>query len=124
MDFSLKKPCKNCPFLKASAQPKNKGWLGRERAKEVYDSMAVDDHSFPCHKTTETDDDGFESVTTRQSQHCAGALILQEKEGFANQLTRIAGRLGLYNPDNLQNRDDVVDSGDEFIAMHDNGGKR
>lgn len=117
---SLKKPCKNCPFLKAEVQPKNKGWLGRGRAKEIYDSMAVEDQDFPCHKTTKTDDDGFESITTEQTQMCAGALILQQKEGFATQMVRIAGRLDMFNPDELIGRDLVVDSEEEFLDLHSN----
>ncbi len=80
--------------------------------------MANDDQSFPCHKTTVPDDQAMDMMTTEKTQHCAGALALQEKEGFANQMTRIAGRLGIYSPNDLEDTDKVVDSGEEFINLH------
>jgi len=118
MNFSLKKPCKNCPFLKEEHQPKNSGWLGRERAKGIYASMVIQDYSFPCHKTTTPDEDEMESKVTETTQHCAGALILLDKENHANQMSRIAMRLGMYDPQLLEDRENVVDTGIEFIDVH------
>lgn len=66
MDFKLKAPCGNCPFR--TDKPKQKGWLGRERAKEIYEALR-NDKTFTCHKTINNDE-----------QFCAGALILLEHE--------------------------------------------
>lgn len=38
MMFKLKAPCKNCPFRKD--KPHQKGWLGSERAREIYEDLA------------------------------------------------------------------------------------
>tara|TARA_B100001245_G_scaffold236257_1_gene226451 strand:- start:8368 stop:8736 length:369 start_codon:yes stop_codon:yes gene_type:complete len=118
MNFELKKPCKNCPFIKEEHRKENKGWLGKARAKEIFDSMAIHDYSFPCHKTTKPDSEELDMQLSSTSQHCAGALALQEKLGFANQMTRIAGRLGIYNPKELIDTDKIVDSEEEFVELH------
>jgi len=59
---------------------------------------------FPCHLTTDwrDDDDGEGAyIPTGEEIHCAGALILMEKEGRANQMMRIAERLGMYDHEQL-----------------------
>ena len=137
MRFDLKKPCKNCPFLKPSVQPMNKGWLSKERAQGIIDNLLHQGGTFPCHKTTNIDDDfnydvEFESEEAAReaeteawhrnvsgSQYCAGALILMLKCGNPSQMTQIAQRLNLFNADELIDRDKVVENLEEFVNMHD-----
>jgi hypothetical protein len=63
--FDLVRPCTHCPFR--SDRPFG---LRRGRSKEIASAIFVRDRTFICHETT--GDPGY-------TQHCAGALILQEK---------------------------------------------
>lgn len=49
MNFKLKSPCKDCPFLKESA------YLSAARINEIFEYARSDDVLFPCHKTVDTD---------------------------------------------------------------------
>lgn len=91
MNFNLKRPCKECPF-RSDIRP----YLRKSRVREILDALFKQDQTFACHKTLDFDEEG-ESLITSKSQHCAGALILMEKNGRANQMMRIAERLGLYD---------------------------
>lgn len=137
MRFDLKKPCKNCPFLKASVQPANKGWLSKGRAQGIIDSLLYHGGTFPCHKTTRMDDEfdhdleyaseeaarEAEKEAWRRnvagSQYCAGALILMLKCGNPSQMTQFAQRLNFFNEEELIDRDKVVENLEEFVNMHD-----
>lgn len=106
MKFDLKTPCNNCPFSTDSRV----GWLGEDRAEELIQAIAEQDQPFTCHKTDRTE--GIEP------QHCAGALILLEKEEKPNQMMRISERLGLYDMTALDMDADVFDTLEEFIDHH------
>jgi hypothetical protein len=109
MNFNLIKPCKNCPF-RTDIRP----FLNRERAEEIIESLFEKDQSFPCHKTVDySHDDG--GRTTKESEHCAGALILLEHQDRHNQMMRIAERLGLYDRRKLDMTSPVFDDPDDFI---------
>lgn len=117
MNFDLIRPCPHCPFRTDCME----GWLGRGRAREIAQSLLVADQPFPCHRTTKWDEDGEggpEPVPDPRDQHCAGALLVMEAEGAAPQLARIAGRLGMYDPDRLDTRAPTFGSMREFIAHH------
>lgn len=78
---------------------------------------------FACHETTEVDidDEGNEDmVTTDASQFCAGALILMEKQGHANQAMRSAERFDLYDAGNLDMSAPVHAT---FLAFADHHGE-
>jgi hypothetical protein len=95
MYFDLKTPCKGCPF-RTDCRPH---WLSRARAFEIAQSIQKRGHTFPCHKTTEHDeDDNF--VRTGNEQHCAGALLVLMQDGglMSNQMLRIAANLRLFQP--------------------------
>ena len=135
--FDLVGPCKDCPFRNDKAH--QKGWLGTDRAKGIYESLLAGD-VFPCHKTTTTeqtcsdydeyDDDGnpIENPDKHRlypgNQFCAGALILLEKTEDA-QLSRavqMAERLGLYDRNKLRiDESPVFSTEEEFLNWHDNG---
>ncbi len=92
-----------------------KGW----RAEEIIESITTVDQTFACHQTIEHDDseDGDRTVTSN-SEHCAGALILLEKQQSPNQMMRISERLGMYDRFKLNMGSKVFDTFDEFIDHH------
>lgn len=110
--FALTSPCDNCPFRK-DVQP----YLREERVREL--DRALVQATFDCHKTTFAtggeygDEDGVYKRSGREV-HCAGALIMLEKMGRPSQMMRIAGRLGIYDPDALRTDVPVYDSFDEM----------
>ena len=108
MDFKLKAPCGNCPFR--TDKPNQEGWLGRERAKEIYEALR-NDKTFTCHKTINNNE-----------QFCAGALILLEHEGVAiqNNAIRMAERFRMYNHTDMVMDSPVFKTGLEFIKWHNN----
>jgi hypothetical protein len=86
-------PCAACPFLK-----KHKHTYTMRRLVEFASG------EFHCHKTGTTGDDGDGGenfVATRDSLHCAGALIFLEKRDSPHQMMRISERLGLYDRSKL-----------------------
>ena len=102
----MTKPCANCPFRNDI-----KPYLRSDRVREIERSLVRAE--FPCHKTTDHDDSG-DQVPTGHETHCAGALILMEKEGRSSQMMRIAERLGMYDPSKLDMSAPVFNSFDEM----------
>lgn len=116
--FNLRAPCKSCPFR--TDRESQRGWLGHERAQQIADSL-YDDGFFTCHKTlTHNNDEDCETKQSLQDGNifCAGALIMMEKEGTANnnRNIRIAKMLEIY-PD-LKMDSPVFASCEEFVAWH------
>lgn len=118
MNFNLKKPCDNCPFLKKGGIR-----LTEDRVREIAgNSLSSDGGTFFCHKTTgdEQDDDTY--VPYGKEAHCAGSLILSEVNGVATQAMRLGERLGLYDPKKLMQNKKVVasvfSSLDQMIATN------
>lgn len=114
MKFDLNKPCPKCPFRVDCL----KGWLGEERAEEIIESIITQQKTFSCHNTNKLDDETGEIIETKNSQHCAGALIFLEKLENPNQLTRIAERLGLYNKSEMDMNSPVFNNKSDFIKHH------
>jgi hypothetical protein len=108
MSYALTSPCKDCPF-RSDIRP----YLTRERIDQIDNSLIRAE--FPCHKTTEHDDDD-NYVPTDNEQHCAGALILLEKLERPSQMMRIAERLGLYDRRKLDMKAPVFDTFKEMRA--------
>lgn len=119
MKFELKRPCKDCPFRNDKLH--QKGWLGKERALEIYNGL-INGDCFPCHKTHNYDDESEGSQFVHQEGHqfCAGALIMLENEKTAcqSQALRVAVGLRLCNPSNLDKNSPVFKNGDEFTDWH------
>jgi hypothetical protein len=117
--YALTTPCRNCPF-RTDISP----YLRADRAREIAASLR-DGGTFDCHKTItfdDVDDDGEDQPRrTGREQQCAGALIVMQREGFAGQMTRISGRLGLYDPDRLDVDAPVFGSLGEWIRAQDGG---
>ena len=104
--YGMTTPCDNCPF-RSDVKP----YLTQIRVREIERSLVRAE--FPCHKTTKHDDDG-EHVRTEAEMHCAGALILMEKEGRSSQMMRISERLGMYDHTKLNMDAPVYESFEEM----------
>jgi hypothetical protein len=52
----------------------------------------------------------MDMLETKDSRHCAGALIFAEKNENATQMMRIAERLGMYDPRKMMADQAAVDS--------------
>lgn len=104
--YGLVKPCAKCPF-RTDVKP----YLRKSRVREL--DRALYTGEFHCHETTVEDDDG-ERVVSRDSAHCAGALILLEKLNRPSQMMRIGERLGMYDRTKLDMQAPVYDT---FQAM-------
>lgn len=115
MNFNMKKPCANCPFR--NDKPEQDGWLGEDRAEEIAASITVHQQSFPCHKTT-IDSGEYGRDAGKDSEHCAGALIMLEKMDRPNQMMRISERLGMYDRNALDMDSPVFDNSYEFVEAH------
>lgn len=89
MNYSRSTPCPDCPFL-----------IGTEHAYTDERLAEFARFEFPCHKTAKLKDGTFQAVN--KSQHCAGALIYNEKREHPHQMMRIAERLGLYDRRSLK----------------------
>ncbi len=124
MKYTMTSPCDNCPFRRKGFIP-----LKSTRADQIAQLMLITaggaGGEFPCHKTTVDceDEDGFSDLReTKDSLHCAGALIFAEKQGSATQMMRIAERLGMYDAKALMENnpavDEVFDTVDEMVEAH------
>jgi hypothetical protein len=119
--YGLTRPCANCPF-RSDIRP----YLTRGRVREIQQSL-YGGASFPCHLTTDwrDDDDGEGSyIPTGEEIHCAGALIVMEKEGRSSQMMRIAERLGFYDAGKLDMDAPVYASFRAMIAAQGQRGQR
>lgn len=87
MRYAMTSPCDECPFLNT---PQMAAGFPLKRLRQFASG------EFPCHQTAEDDDEGFFRATAK-SQHCAGALIFNEKRNQPHQMARITERLGGYD---------------------------
>lgn len=99
MNYSMTKPCDECPYLLGSG----------------FSFRSLTEHAsgeFACHKTCELTEsaDGNDSVfePKQKSLHCAGALIFLEKQNAPHQMMRICERVGLYDHTKLDMNAPVV----------------
>ena len=78
-----------------------------------------------CHKTLSgthsEEEDSTEYYPSGTEQQCAGALIMAQHEGvlFNNQAHRIAERLNMFNPDNLDMDSAVFTSVLDCLDFHE-----
>lgn len=74
-DF-VKKPCEHCPYRKDV-----KPFLHPKRGGELAYHSLNPYNTFPCHKTTQYDEEIDDMVVVEKSKECAGFLTLQIIEG-------------------------------------------
>ena len=74
----VKKPCKHCPF-RNDVTP----YLHPDKASEIAYAAQNPYSDFPCHKTTEYDEDSEDGdmMITDRSLTCAGFLTLRAQAG-------------------------------------------
>ena len=103
--FSIKKPCKDCPFRKDGNMIKS---LGKVRMEEIVSNIVYGDDFFSCHKTVDYSKD--EKELNEENKFCAGALIAIHKAGTEcnNKNSRIALMFDLYKPEELKDKDEVI----------------
>ncbi len=93
MNYNLKKPCANCPFLADDSKAVR---LSRTRAEEIGGMMlSFNGGDFICHKTSSRTNDLPES----EESHCAGAIAFALKFDNMTQMMRISERLHLFKPE-------------------------
>lgn len=76
MSDYIKVPCKHCPF-RNDVTP----FLHPDRAYEIASISQNHYSTFPCHKTTESDDESGECYATNESKECAGMLTMRAQSG-------------------------------------------
>lgn len=96
-------PCAKCPFR--SDVPI---YLRRGRRIEIAEAL-LNGGEFPCHATVgyedmREDEDGFDVPDTSDTLMCAGAAKSLLKVGVANQMMRIAERLGMADLERTEER--------------------
>ncbi len=121
--YSLKKPCKNCPFLKDREAAIN---LAPGRVKGIIDGLVNGpDTGFSCHKSVYSklsghwvddpdSEDGERYQQSGNEKQCAGSLIVMQKLGKETQLMQVMRRLGQYNPDDFKTYHDLVLDGEDL----------
>lgn len=113
--YSLKKPCKNCPFLKDKTKAID---LHPDRVPGIIqDLLTGEASSFMCHKTVynpktggthvEADDEAV-YLQSGNEQQCAGSIIAMQKRNHNTQLMQIMGGLGVYNEEDFKPYHDMV----------------
>lgn len=75
-DF-MKKPCEHCPFRRDV-----KPFLHPKRGEELAYATENPYNNFPCHKTTESNEnsEGGEMMVVETSKECAGFLSMQHNQ--------------------------------------------
>ena len=109
MQTNQTKPCRECPFRRASAP----GYVGSTTPEQFMDTV-MQDYSMPCHLTVDYENENWEDDLDL-SEQCAGAAIF-----FANicKLSRDKTRMRLSRDTEL-----VFSSPQEFLAHHEGSGK-
>lgn len=96
MKFDLKKPCKQCPFIKGTTMALSPG-----RMEGIVESLRSDYNVFPCHKTAQHDEDeegNSITVPHENEQACMGALAYAyQHHGVTPVLARLAISRGETN---------------------------
>lgn len=106
--YALKRPCKNCPFLKVGAIELKPG-----RLETIIENLIEDDQAaFLCHKLLDRTDDDDENRTSSNiastEKACAGAAAYLTKAGRPSLGMRFAEKTGSIGPDHWQDAVEAV----------------
>lgn len=113
--FALKRACPDCPFRKDGGIR-----LTRGRTIEVAGYFITGQGgTFPCHRTVKDDDEDDDQPRpiSPDWQLCAGGMIFADKVGRSSAMMQLGIRLGLMKLDQLEDRDGIVDSLKELLAL-------
>lgn len=103
MQFDLKKPCKDCPFIRGNSFEKS---LGRTRVEQIANDTVLGDKTFQCHKTLD-----------KNAQHCVGAIVMAEKINPGGNLSLRLAKLAGADFTKIT-ADDVYDSVEEMLDAY------
>lgn len=114
MQFTLKKPCGNCPFKREGAIELRPGRV--EGIKEHL--LSKDTNFFQCHKSVHNgktggewveDDEGEQAyIPSEKEQVCVGSLIWQYKKGRLPIVARLAIAFGKLDLDTLRAGENAI----------------
>lgn len=114
MNFKMKKPCANCPFLKEGAIELAKG-----RLESIIESLMNDHNHFQCHKTVHgkqggewfEDENGEERYEPSGNEsQCVGSMIYLLKAKAPNVTMRLAASFKMLSFDELMKQaNDIID---------------
>ncbi|WP_240416588.1 hypothetical protein [Paenibacillus periandrae] len=100
--FSIKEPCKDCPFRKDNKLDLRPGRLeGIIRA--LHDNIP-----FHCHKTIDYDKES-EDQKVEDALYCGGSMVYLKKCENTNVPMRLGQMLGVFHPDELRGEDLVIE---------------
>lgn len=115
MKYDMVRPCAHCPF-RNDIRP----FLTQASAARIARSL-LSDKTFSCHETInyeamdDDDEDCGWHVPGPNERHCAGAMIILERQDNPNQMMRIAERLGMYDRTKLDMEAPVYRNFREFV---------
>ncbi len=109
MDFKLKRPCADCPFVTDISFG-----FAEERAHEIAASLR--DGTFPCHKAINYALEDEIDRLNEGTQHCAGAAIMRLKMGRPGRMLQTAERFGLVDFRDYALDTPVFESEHDFVA--------
>lgn len=108
--FSLKRPCKDCPFRRDKPSYLHAGWAER-MVRELDEGTP-----FFCHASTTAP--GIH-VTDRRARYCAGHQLWALAQDRLPQTNVLAMALGLWSPEQLDaGAVPVIESASELLAHH------
>ena len=119
MNLNLKKPCKNCPFLKVGAIE-----LRRGRVDAIARGLIEDDtNPFLCHKTVyskksdgvtvEHEDGSTTYQPGKKDSVCAGSMVFLLKARSPNVAMRMGAAFGMIDFKELEAQvGDIIDPSD------------
>lgn len=106
VNFNMKAPCANCPFLKEGAIELSPG-----RLSGICEDLEKNDwESFQCHKTVHSHiggewvetDDGTDYIPSGKESHCMGAAAYLYKKGKTSVPMRLALTFGMLKVEDLE----------------------
>lgn len=102
--FSLKEPCKDCPFLKDGDMHAS---LHPARWESIIQSLH-NDRPFHCHKTIDYNKETHVEQVD-DAVYCAGSLLYMQKAGINNLPMRLGIAHGLLDPTALRGHEKIID---------------
>lgn len=109
MKYTRMTPCDSCPFRNDIIP-----FLSGE--KRVRELERCQDGEFPCHQTTELDEDDGETLLNHEKTvACAGRMIMSWLAyGGLGQIDAMSARCGMFDPEKLDLDAPVFDGWDEM----------
>lgn len=101
--FAMKRPCKDCPFLKNNPIPLEEGRLDGIKSTLIEN----DNIPFFCHKTTYTtgatfDDETGRYQTSGQESYCMGSMAFLHAKQRVNVPMRLGLSMGLCDIEDIE----------------------